>query len=150
MADPNGAAMPVKPVNLEEGTGTYTFSVYANADSDYSGNLRVKLVDAQGKAITDEQTVSLDADGTWKKVSAKLTSTVSQNTKGMLELTVEGAQAGDALCLGYGIGRSPRFLWLRGSQLCLRRGDPKGSSGANAGSESQVHALPRRLYRGRL
>lgn len=99
MADPNGAAMPVKPVNLEEGTGTYTFSVYAKADSDYPGNLRVKLVDAQGKAITDEQTVSLDADGTWKKVSAKLTSTVSQNTKGMLELTVEGAQAGDALCL---------------------------------------------------
>lgn len=99
MSDPNGAAMAVKPVNQEERTGTYTFSVYAKADSGYPGNLRVKLTDAQGHAITDEQTISLDADGTWKKVSAQLTSTVSQNTKGKLVLTIEGAEANDALCL---------------------------------------------------
>lgn len=98
-SDPNGAAMPVKPYNAAEKTGTYTFSVFAKAASGYRGKLNVKLTDSSGRALTDEQTLEAPADGTWNKITAELKANVSQNTKGKLVLTVEGASASDQLCL---------------------------------------------------
>lgn len=98
-SDPNGAAMPVKPVNAEEKAGVYTFSVYAKADAGYAGTVKVKLVDASGKDVTDERTVPVKADGTWNKVSTELTSKVDVNTKGKMVLTVTGAALDDRLNL---------------------------------------------------
>lgn len=98
-SSPNSAAMPVKPLDETKKTGTYTFSVFAKASQGYSGKIKVKLVDSNDKAITDEKEISLDANGTWKKVSADLTSNVSSNTKGKLSLSVEGAGASDKLYL---------------------------------------------------
>ncbi len=96
---PNSAAMPVKPVNAEKKTGTYTFSVFAKAPQGYNGKLKVKLTDDNGKDLTDEKEIALEADGTWKKVSAELTSKVTVNTKGKLALSVQGAGSGDKLFL---------------------------------------------------
>lgn len=98
-SDPNGAAMPVKPVNTAKKTGTYTFSAFTKAEQGYQGKLKVKLVDASGNPITNEQEIPLDADGTWKKVTGDLTSTVSANTKGKLMLAVEGAGSSEKLML---------------------------------------------------
>ncbi len=97
--NPNGAAMPVKPVNEEKKTGTYTFSAYTKAPAGYGGSLKVKLVDSSNHPLTNEQSISLDADGTWKKVTGELTSNVSENTKGKLVLSVEGASGSDKLFL---------------------------------------------------
>lgn len=96
---PNSAAMPVKPVNAEKKTGTYTFSVFAKAPQGYGGKLKVKLTDDSGKNLTDEKEIALEADGTWKKVTAELTSNVTVNTKGKLGLSVQGAGSGDKLFL---------------------------------------------------
>lgn len=96
---PNSAAMPVKPVDFSKNAGTYTFSAFTKADKGYAGKLRVKLVNDSGTALTDEQEVSLEADGSWKKVSAELTAAVTANTKGKLMLSVEGAGANDKLSL---------------------------------------------------
>ncbi len=41
----------------------------------------------------------MEADGTWKKVSVDLASTVKENTKGKIVLSVEGAKKEDSLCL---------------------------------------------------
>ncbi len=98
-SDPNGAAMPVKPVDSVKNTGTYTFSVFAKAAQGYHGKLKVKLTDSSGNTLTNEQEIPLNADGTWKKVSGELTSTVSVNTKGKLVLEVEGAKSSEKLML---------------------------------------------------
>lgn len=98
-SSPNAAAMPVKPFDAEKKTGSYTFSVYTKAEAGYTGKLKVKLTDDSGTALTDEKEVAVEADGSWKKVSAELTSSVSKNTKGRLALSVEGAQANDLLLL---------------------------------------------------
>lgn len=98
-SDPNSAAMPVKPVDTVKKTGTFTFSTFAKAPQGYNGILKVKLVDSNNRAITDEKVIDVDADGSWKKVSAELTSNVSQNTKGKLVLSVEDAGANDKLFL---------------------------------------------------
>ena len=92
-SEPNGAAMPVKP------DSSYTFSAFARADSGYEGVLKVKAVDSKGNTITEEKTLSVEADGTWKKVSVDLASTVKENTKGKIVLSVEGAKKEDSLCL---------------------------------------------------
>lgn len=97
--NPNGAAMPVKPLNATKKTGTYTFSVFTKASLGYSGTIKVKLVDDSGKALTDEKEISLDADGTWKRVTTELTSKVTSNTKGKLVLSVQGAGSNDKLYL---------------------------------------------------
>ena len=98
-SNPNGAAMPVKPYDAENKTGIYTFSVYAKAQNGYNGKLKVKLVDSNRNVLTNEQEISLNADGTWKKVSAELTSKATENIKGKLMLTVEGAGTNDKLFL---------------------------------------------------
>lgn len=98
-SSPNSAAMPVKPFNAANKTGTYTFSAYTKALQGYNGTIKVKLVDSSNKAITDEKEIDLDANGDWNKISAELTSTVSSNTKGKLVLSVEGAGASDKLYL---------------------------------------------------
>ena len=98
-SDPNGAAMPVKPVKEEEKEGVYTFSVYAKAEAGYQGKLKVKLVDAAGKSLTDEKEVPVKADGAWNKVSAELTSLAKENTKGKMVLSITGAGSGDKLNL---------------------------------------------------
>ena len=95
----NSAAMPVKPLNADKKTGTYTFSAYTKAPKGYSGKLNVKLVDNNNRALTNEQEISLDGNGTWKKVTAELTSTVSVNTKGKLMLAVKGAGTDEKLYL---------------------------------------------------
>lgn len=96
-SSPNSAAMPVKPFDAANKTGTYTFSTFAKAPQGYHGILKVKLVDSNNRAITDEKEVDVDADGTWKKVSAELKSNVSQNTKGKLVISVEEAGVSDKL-----------------------------------------------------
>lgn len=97
--NPNGAAMPVKPLDAAKKTGTYTFSVFTKAPQGYNGKIKVKLVDDNGSALTDEKEISLDANGKWKKVSAELTSIVTANTKGKLVLSVQGAGSSDKLFL---------------------------------------------------
>ncbi len=97
--NPNSAAMPVKPLNADKKTGIYTFSAYTKAPQGYSGKLNVKLVDNNNRALTNEQEISLDGNGTWKKVTAELTSTVSVNTKGKLMLAVKGAGTDEKLYL---------------------------------------------------
>lgn len=99
IANPNSAAMAVKPVNVAKKEGTYTFSVFANAEPGYSGTVKVKLVNASGIAITDEQEVPIHTSGDWEKVSVELTSTAKANTKGKMVLTIEGADASDELWL---------------------------------------------------
>lgn len=96
---PNGAAMPVKPLSADKKTGTYTFSAFTRAERGYTGKLKVKIVNANGRQITDEQEIALEPDGTWKKVSAELTSAVNTNTKGKMVLTVEGASGAEELCM---------------------------------------------------
>ncbi len=97
--DPNGEAMPVKPVNVQNQEGSYTFSVYAKAEAGYSGKLKVKLTDGSQRALTNEAELALAADGSWKKLSCELASVVTENTKGRLVLSVEGAAETDKLCL---------------------------------------------------
>ncbi len=97
--NPNSAAMPVKPLDATKKTGTYTFSVFTKATQGYHGTLKVKLTDGNGRDITDEQEINVDADGTWKKISAELTSNVSVNTKGKLVISVQGAGSSDKLSL---------------------------------------------------
>lgn len=97
--DPNGAAMAIKPLEEAEQTGTYTFSAFAKAEAGYTGEIKVKIVNANGKAITDEQIVPFEADGEWQKISTELTSTVSKNTKGKMVLSIRGADASEKLQL---------------------------------------------------
>jgi len=96
-SSPNAASMAVKPVDEAKRTGTYTFSVYANAPEGYGGTMKVKLEDANGTQITDEQVVPLAATGSWEKVSVDLTSNVTENTKGKMVLTIEDAGDTDEL-----------------------------------------------------
>lgn len=110
--NPNGAAMAVKPVDAAKKTGTYTFSVFAKADEGYTGEMTVKIVNAAGKAITDTQTVPLETNGKWEKVSVDLTSTVTANTKGKMVLTINGTdyqwcRGYRYLAAGYGIHCAP-------------------------------------------
>ncbi len=56
-------------------------------------------MDSNRNVLTNEQEISLNADGTWKKVSAELTSKATENIKGKLMLTVEGAGTNDKLFL---------------------------------------------------
>ena len=73
----------------------YEFSMFMKADSAYAGNVKVKVVDDNGAALTNEAAVTLKKDGTWNKVSASLTGTTEK--LGTLVLTFEGAGASDAM-----------------------------------------------------
>lgn len=97
--NPNGAAMPIKPVNKEKNTGTYTFSTYMKAAEGYSGNMKVSLVDSSGIPLANEVEVPLKANGNWEKVSVELTSLTTQNKKGKLIISIKGAGAEEQLFL---------------------------------------------------
>ncbi len=95
---------------IRKGT-KYDFSMFMKADSAYAGNVKVKVVDDNGAALTNEAVVTLKKDGKWNKVSASLTGTTEK--LGTLVLTFEGAGATDAMYIdmvsliptdGYGYG----------------------------------------------
>ena len=73
----------------------YDFSMFMKADSAYAGNVKVKVVDDAGTAITDEVAVTLKKDGKWNKVTASLTGNTEK--LGTLALTFEGAGESDVM-----------------------------------------------------
>lgn len=73
----------------------YDFSMYMKADSAYAGNVKVKVVDDDGTALTNEASLTLKKDGKWNKVSASLTANAAK--LGTLALTFEGAGASDVM-----------------------------------------------------
>lgn len=101
----NSPAMAIK-----EGL-KYDFSIWAKADAAYAGTLKVKVVNASGADITDEATVAITKDGTWKKATASLTG--KSKELGTIVLTFEGAKDTDVMNIdmvsliptdGYGYG----------------------------------------------
>ncbi len=104
------ASLDSPAMAIKEGL-KYDFSVYMKAEAAYAGTLKVKVVNAQGTAITDEVTLDLKKDGTWQKVTANLTG--SKTELGTIVLTFEGAADTDVMNIdmvsliptdGYGYG----------------------------------------------
>ncbi len=104
------AALDSPAMAIKEGL-KYDFSVYMKADASYAGDVKVKVVNASGKAITDEAVLDLKKDGTWQKVTANLTGKAKE--LGTIVLTFENAKATDVMNMdmvsliptdGYGYG----------------------------------------------
>ncbi len=89
MNNPNGAAMAVTKGQA------YDFSVWTRADADYSGTLKVQLVNEDGEALSEEKAIPLKKDGNWAKAGDVLTGTRTQ--LGKIRLTISGAADTDAL-----------------------------------------------------
>ena len=75
----------------------YAFSTFMKADSSYSGTVKVKVVDDQNNALTNEAVIDLKKDGSWQKVSTKLKATTTR--LGTIVLTFEGAKDTDVIYL---------------------------------------------------
>ena len=73
----------------------YDFSIYTKAAENYTGTLKVKVVNDAGTAITDEVAIDCKKDGTWNQ--SKATLTASKTELGTIALTFEGAADTDVM-----------------------------------------------------
>lgn len=74
----------------------FDFNVWTRADSDYSGEIKVKVVNASGKAITNEEVISFTKDGKWNK-SENVVLIGTADEKGIVVFEVTGADSSQVL-----------------------------------------------------
>ena len=83
------------------------------ANASYAGSIKVKVTNSSGTAITDEKTLDLVKDGTWKKVSTTLTG--KSTVRGKLVLTFENAASTDVVYIDM-ISLSPQNTYGYGNK----------------------------------
>lgn len=108
MSDPNSAAMPI------EKDEKYDFSIWTRSEKSYSGTMKVKVVDASGRELTEEKEIPLAGNGTWQKTEG-VVFTGKDTAKGKMVVTISGAGEGQSLDMDF-VSLSPQDTYGYGNK----------------------------------
>lgn len=106
--NPNSAAMPITK------DAKFDFTIQTRADAAYAGKMKVRVVNENGDAITDEKEVKLNNNGKWSK-SDKIVLTGTKTQKGKLEVSITGAKNTDVLYMDM-VSLSPQDTYGYGNK----------------------------------